>query len=184
MLYILDAHEKNIVIGEAIKICKSDSGAKGTKLRKAHELLGETMATSFCSCFSEYSVVIAFMRAAIPFAYGFANKLDSTVLFYDAKCDLNFFEDNKSLLANKDVVFIDAVINSGKEMLAAIEKSRIPKDKIKVVTNVLCHKAIETFKDYEIFATRVSNNSFKGGKVEKQINEIGPDTGDRLFRTM
>lgn len=94
-------------------------------------------------------------------AYGFANKVDCTFLQYDDKNDLNFFVKNKEILRDKDVIFIDAVINSGKGLLKAIELSNIPKNRIKIVTNVLCDKAINTFKDYELFTIRVSHNSFR-----------------------
>lgn len=184
MLYTLNEHVDNLLIKEGIKICKSNSGITGTELRKAHEFFGETIADTYKQYFSSESVVITLLRAGLPMAYGFANKLDCTFLLYDDKNDLNFFEKNKELLQNKDVIFIDAVINSGNGLLNAIELSNIPKNRIKIVTNVLCDKAIETFKDYELFTVRVSQNSFKGQKVAKQSNGVGPDTGDRLFRTM
>lgn len=184
MLNILNEQVNNLLIEEGIKICKSNSGVTGTELRKAHEFFGEYIATTYSNYFSKDSVVIAFMRAALPIAYGFVNKLDCTILFYDDKHDTDFFEKNKDILCNKDVIFIDAVINSGKGMLKAIEKSLLPKNRIKIVTNVLCDKAIDTFKDYELFTVRVSHNSFIGEKVAKQSNGVGPDTGDRLFRTM
>ena len=184
MLYTLNEHVDNLLIREGIKICKSNSGITGTELRKAHEFFGETIADTYKQHFSSESVVITLLRAGFPMAYGFANKLDCTFLQYDDKNDLNFFVKNKEILRDKDVIFIDAVINSGKGLLKAIELSNIPKNRIKIVTNVLCDKAIETFKDYELFTVRVSNNSFKGQKVAKQTNGVGPDTGDRLFRTM
>lgn len=184
MLYTLNEQVDNLLIREGINICKSDSGITGTELRKIHEFFGETIADTYKQHFSSESVVITLLRAGLPMAYGFANKLDCTFLLYDDKNDLNFFEKNKELLQNKDVIFIDAVINSGNGLLNAIELSNIPKNRIKIVTNVLCDKAIETFKDYELFTVRVSQNSFKGQKVAKQSNGVGPDTGDRLFRTM
>lgn len=184
MLYTLNEHVDNLLIREGIKICKSNSGITGTELRKAHEFFGETIADTYKQHFSSESIVITLLRAGFPMAYGFANKLDCTFLQYDDKNDLNFFVKNKEILRDKDVIFIDAVINSGKGLLKAIELSNIPKNRIKIVTNVLCDKAIETFKDYELFTVRVSNNSFKGQKVAKQTNGVGPDTGDRLFRTM
>ena len=184
MLYTLNKHVDNLLVKEGIKICKSDSGITGTELRKAHEFFGETIADTYKQHFSSEAVVITLLRAGFPMAYGFANKLDCTFLLYDDKKDVDFFEKNKALLQNKEVIFIDAVINSGKGILKAIELSNIPRNRIKIVTNVLCDKAIDTFKDYELFTVRVSHNSFKGQKVAKQSNGVGPDTGDRLFRTM
>ena len=184
MLYTLNEHVDNLLVKEGIKICKSDSGITGTELRKVHEFFGETIADTYNLHFSSESVVITLLRAGFPMAYGFANKLDCPFLLYDDKNDFEFFEKNKKLLQNKDVIFIDAVINSGKGILKAIELSKLPKSRIKIVTNVLCDKAIDTFKDYELFTVRISHNSYKGQKVAKQANGVGPDTGDRLFRTM
>lgn len=184
MINVLNEQMKNLLVEEGIKICKSDSGVTGTELRKAHEFFGETIAATYINDFSKDSVVIAFMRAAMPMAYGFANKLDCTILFYDDKHDPDFFKNNIDVLSDKTVIFIDAVINSGKGMLKAINESLIPKERIKIVTNVLCEKSVELFKDYNLYTVRVSQNSFKGEKVAKQSDEVGPDTGDRLFRTM
>lgn len=41
-----------------------------------------------------------------------------------------------------------------------------------------------TFSEYELFAVSVSTNSFKGKNILKQEAGIGPDTGDRLFKTL
>lgn len=184
MLYILNEHVDNLLIKERIKICKSNSGITGTELRKAHEFFGETIADTYKQHFSSESVVITLLRAGLPMAYGFSNKVDCTFLLYDDKNDPNFFDKNKEILQNKDVIFIDAVINSGKGILKSIKLSNIPRNRIKIITNVLCDKAINTFKDYELFTIRVSHNSFRGEKVAKQADGIGPDTGDRLFKTL
>ena len=58
------------------------------------------------------------------------------------------------------------------------------KENVKVVTNILCNKAIDKFNDYSLYTVRVSSNSFTGSKVKEQKNGKGPDTGDRLFRTL
>ncbi len=68
-------------------------------------------------------------------------------------------------------------------MLEAIGKSKTSYQNIKIITNVLCDKAIEKFTNYDVFTVRVSQNSFKGANVLKQANDKGPDTGDRLFKT-
>lgn len=184
MLHILNEQVDNSLVKENIAICKSESGIIGTKLRNAHDFLGGCLAATYTNYFSKDSVVITLLRAGLPLAYGFANKLDCTILFYDDKVDNDFFERNKTLLENKDVIFADSVINSGKSILEAIKKSNLPKLKIKIITNVLCYKALDSLTEYELFAVRVSRNSFKGENVAKQKNGIGPDTGDRLFKTM
>lgn len=40
---------------------------------------------------------------------------------------------------------------------------------------------MELFKDYLVFATRLSKNSFVGVNQSKQTGKTGPDTADRLF---
>ena len=46
---------------------------------------------------------------------------------------------------------------------------------------VIQNEAVELFKDYLVFATRLSRNSFVGVNQSKQTGKIGPDTADRLF---
>ena len=47
--------------------------------------------------------------------------------------------------------------------------------------NVIQNEAVELFKDYLVFATRLSKNSFVGVNQSKQTGKTGPDTADRLF---
>ena len=46
---------------------------------------------------------------------------------------------------------------------------------------VIQNEAVELFKDYLVFATRLSKNSFVGVNQSKQTGKTGPDTADRLF---
>lgn len=184
MLYVLSDEFSTDKIVDAISICKSNSQKTGAELRHAHIDLGFALGKYFKNHFTKDSIIIALVRAGIPIALGFADCLDCAVTFYDDKTDKDFFEKNRLLFLNKEVIFIDAVINSGKGILRAIEKSEIPKDKIKIVTNVLCEKSVEKFNGYDLFTVRVSNNSFVGQKVLTQKNGVGPDTGDRLFNTL
>ena len=50
-----------------------------------------------------------------------------------------------------------------------------------IAANVIQNEAAELFKDYLVFATRLSKNSFVGVNQSKQTGKTGPDTADRLF---
>ena len=184
MIYNLSENVTDSQINEEIRITKSNSSAMGAALRKAHYYLGQKLSEVYKEYFSENDVVVCIMRAGLPFTYGFIDTLDCTCLFYDDKKDNTFFLDNKEILENKNVIFIDAVINTGKSLLETIKSSGLREENIKIVTNVLCDKAIESFNDYSLFTVRVSSNSFIGSKVKVQKDNKGPDTGDRLFRTL
>lgn len=169
-------------IEKHISACKSNSGIQGAELRNAHYKLGKILAESYSNHFKEECCVVSFMRSALPFSLGFADFLDCPITFYNS--EENFFITNQNLFQNKKIIFMDAVINTGEEMLRAIQKSKIPQNKIAIITNVLNEKNIDKFSEYEVFTTRISKNSFKGAKVSEQKGCIGPDTGDRLFRTL
>ena len=104
-----------------------------------------------------------------------ANKLDS--------CN-EFIKKNMSVIDNRNIIIVDAVIHTGKT-LCAVAKEVMPYAKqIIIATNVIQNNAINLFNDYRLYAVRSSFNSFKGKKILSQIGEKGPDTGDRLFNTI
>jgi len=183
MNHILNEEFKSENTNEFISICKSNSGVMGARLRNAHYELGRILAENYKNYFSAQCSIVSFMRSALPFTFGIADILDCPILFYDSN-DSDFFDRNKEVIKGKLILFVDAVINSGKGMLEAIGKSKTSYQNIKIITNVLCDKAIEKFTNYDVFTVRVSQNSFKGANVLKQANDKGPDTGDRLFRTL
>lgn len=182
MLYDLEKNLESEEINGLISICKSCSGVMGKTLREAHYQLGKILAQSYRNALSD-ACIISFLRAALPFSLGIADIFDCPILFYDST-DTDFFNKNRTILEKGNILFVDAVINSGEEMLSAVRQSDCSASKIKIVTNVLCAKSIEKFIDYDLFTVRVSENSFKGEKIEHQQGNLGPDTGDRLFRTM
>lgn len=184
MLHILSEELKSQEIEELISICKSDSGKMGTELRTAHYKLGKLLSATYSADLGTDICIVSFMRAGLPFSFGIADAIDCSVTFYDDKRDEDFFAKNKALFESKNILFADSVINSGKGVLAAIEKSALPKERIKIATNVLCSKAIEKLSPFDVYAVRISQNSFTGAKAAMQKDGIGPDTGDRLFRTM
>lgn len=183
MIHILNEEFKSEEIDDLIFICKSNSGVMGARLRNAHYELGRILAENYKNHFSAQCCIVSFMRSALPFTFGIADILDWPILFYDSN-DSDFFCENEELLNDRQILFVDAVINSGKGMLEAIGKSGASIQNIKVLTNVLCNKTIEKFANYDVFTVRVSQNSFKGANVLKQANDKGPDTGDRLFKTI
>ncbi|MCR5124515.1 MAG: uracil phosphoribosyltransferase [Treponema sp.] len=165
-----------------ISVCKSNSGMQGTELRNAHYRLGKILAESYSNYFNEECCVVSFMRSALPFSFGFADFLDCPITFYNSEDD--FFQTKQVLFQNKKIIFIDAVINSGEGMLRTIRESKLPQNNVAIITNVLSEKSVDKFFEYEVFTTRISKNFFKGEKVQIQSGNIGPDTGDRLFRTL
>ena len=92
-------------------------------------------------------------------------------------------KDALPLIDDKIVVIIDSVINTGKSIEVIIDKLREhnPNVEIVLVTNVIQRKAVDRFKDYLMFAVRVSDNSFVGKNQATQKGNSGPDTADRLF---
>lgn len=182
MIHILNEEFKSEEIDDLIFICKSNSGVMGARLRNAHYEVGRILTENYQNQFSGQCCIVSFMRSALPFSFGIVDILDCPILFYDSN-DSDFFDRNKEVIKGKLILFVDAVINSGKGMLEAIGKSGASIQNIKVLTNVLCNKAIEKFANYDVFTVRVSQNSFKGANVLKQANDKGPDTGDRLFKT-
>lgn len=83
----------------------------------------------------------------------------------------------------KLVVIVDSVINTGKSIMRIIDelKNHNPGIDVIIAANVIQNEAAELFKDYLVFATRLSKNSFVGVNQSKQTGKTGPDTADRLF---
>ena len=81
------------------------------------------------------------------------------------------------------VVIVDSVINTGKSIMRIIDelKNHNPSIDVIIAANVIQNEAVELFKDYLVFATRLSKNSFVGVNQSKQTGKTGPDTADRLF---
>ena len=69
---------------ENIRICKSDSGIEGLKLRKAHYDLGTEVAKLIKADYpSSEFVVIVMMRSGLCFGQGIVDYFDCSELFYD-----------------------------------------------------------------------------------------------------
>ena len=81
------------------------------------------------------------------------------------------------------IVIVDSVINTGKSIVKQIDLLRKshPNTEIVIATNVIQRKALELFKNYKVYAVRISDNFYIGMKQANQIAGTGPDTADRLF---
>ena len=167
-----------------VSVCKSDSGICGSRLRIAHQALGTYLGKLIANQeknAADYAVVIL-MLAGLPFGLGIADGLEAV-----SKNIKIFFSTQEKEFLNefsvKDydrIILVDAVINSGDNILRLADKIALP-DKIIFATNVLSCKALQRFEKLNFYTTRVSQNSFKGSLQRDVSNGKGPDTGERLF---
>lgn len=169
---------------DLIAVCKSDSGKCGQGLRKAHKALGEHLGEllSEREKDAERYAVIILMRAGLPFGLGIADGLEITgkqvkIFFSSKEKDISdgFYADEFDR-----IILADAVIESGNSILSLADKIGAA-DKIVFATNVLSYKAIDKFECRNVYATRISQVSFKGAMQKTVTNGKGPDTGERLF---
>lgn len=172
------------LIRNSIDICKSGSGIEGKKLREAHHLLGGEVAEMIKTDFGNAQyVVVIMMRSGLAFGQGIADYLDCPELFYDESSAetfvKSFLEDGK--YKGHKIIVCDGVINSGKTISSILEQ--LVGYDIVIASNVISSK-FEINSLYPIYASRISSNSFVGSKQRVISNGKGPDTSDRLFRTM
>lgn len=174
----------NDTVAENIKICKSDSGVEGVDLRKAHYFLGMEVAEKIkCDFPCSQFVVLILMRSGLPFGQGIADKLDATEVFYseglETKFENEFIRDER--YKGKKIIVCDGVINLGNTIRKII--ALLSGYEVLVATNVLSQKFTDKY-EYPIYTSRLSERSFIGAKQKIIKNGYGPDTSDRLFRTM
>jgi uracil phosphoribosyltransferase len=159
----------------------------GRQLRSAHYQLGEKIGESILKHTTsiDFSIVIM-MRAGLCFANGIADQMEDL----GASINMVFVHNDRVriedlyLLANKKVVIVDAVINSGKSILHLMSQiSQIDNQNIYIATTVIPEKALNIFEKNQLFTVRTSENTYKGAKVKNISDGKGPDTGDRLFNT-
>ncbi len=186
IMYILNELYQENNINQLIEICKSNSISMGYKLRAAHYQLGEIIAESILKSSNQQQnyVVLILMRAGLCFGSGIADKLEqlgsSTSIIFVSDDKLS--SEDLGLLKNKDIIIVDAVINSGKSIFDLIDQ--LPTvNSVKLVTTVIPSSSVELLKPYDLYTVRVSNNKYEGAKVQVILDGKGPDTGDRLFNT-
>ena len=158
--------------------CLSSSQVCGKELRESHYYLGRQLGKQIVEkrrLKSKKMAVLIMMRAGLPFGLGIADVVDEdndvTILFSTpSNNNLNEFE---------TIIVVDAVINTGKTIIETLDG--IDNKKVIVATNVISNQHLDNLKDFDIFATRISEHSFKGEKIKMIENGKGPDTGERLF---
>ena len=170
--------DRNEAIDLHINKCLSSSNVCGYELRESHYYLGRKLGkevAKYRKLQSKRVAVLIMMRAGLPFGFGVVDAIDEdndvTVMFSTTP-DNNYND--------YDVVIIaDAVINTGKTIVQIAND--LKNEQVIVVTNVISDKYLDNLKDYDIFATRISEHSFKGENVKVMSGGKGPDTGERLF---
>lgn len=171
-------------IKEIIDLSKSSSGTDGMILRDAHRKAGNYLADLISKQnISKMFAVIIMMRSGLLIGEGIADTLDCPILFYDEFSSNKFITEWNYLNRNNEytAIICDGVINSGKSILTFLDVVGI--DKFIIATNVISSKC-SLLNSYPIYATRISNNSFIGTKQKEILNGKGPDTSDRLFKTL
>lgn len=117
-------------------------------------------------------VIFALMRAGLYAAEGVRSVFTDSQFFPVTEIDNNDLE-------NKIIIIVDAVINTGKSIVGAIEHLLNSKPrKIFVATLIMQKDALhlsEKYSDIYFYALRVSEN--------KYVGKGGTDTGNRLFNT-
>ena len=162
--------QKKENITELVMRTKSDSGVAGPDLALTHIELGKRIA-KYLPVDPKDTTVIAIMRGGIFFAQGIYFELQSQFEIFDPKHQA--FNRPKT----KFVVLADAVINTGRTIQKIMQKDFL------VACNVIFAGSVPSFGK-NLFAVRVSSNTFIGSNVQKQINQFGPDTTMRLFNQL
>ena len=127
------------------------------------------------------------MRAGLPFGTGIADSLEND---YN-KVEVHFIhndtvdKDIKSALADKQIILVDAVVNSGNSVKRVLDQlSKSEQTKTIIATTVIPAQTEVSWSNFPLFSIRKSDNHYKGAKVSTVKDGLGPDTGDRLFGTL
>ena len=162
--------EKTKEVTELIEKVKSGSGVCGPKLAQAHIRLGKLFGDEFLKLgfVPEETTVVAVMRGGIFFAQGIYMSMGCRFDTYHPK--LQEFVRPET----KKIILADSVINTGKTI-----KDILGQD-IYAACITINQKAVPKFEE-KLFTVRISENSFVGGNVKKQVGNLGPDTTRRIF---
>lgn len=173
-----------------MEACKSTSGITGKKLRSAHYQLGQRMGVELLNGPIKgvtQCCILIMMRAGLPFGTGIADSLENG----HNKIEVHFIHNDtvgnntKSALADKQIILVDAVVNSGNSVKRVLNQlSKAEQTKTIIATTVIPTQIDDSFSDFQLFSIRKSENSYKGAKVSTVKDGLGPDTGDRLFGTL
>ena len=140
--------------------------------------LGEKIGSRIATVLPEKDMSILVLERGGRF-FGDGVYMGAGGIFYS----INPKKDATPVIITERVVVVDSVINTGKSIMKIIDEIKIHNPDIDVIiaANVIQNVAVELFKDYLVFATRISKNSFVGVNQSKQTGKTGPDTADRLF---
>lgn len=173
-----------------LEACKSTSGIIGKELRSAHYQLGQKMGVELLNGpikEAAYCCILIMMRAGLPFGNGIADSLESNC----NKIEVHFIhndtvdKDTKRNLANKQIILVDAVVNSGNSVRRVIDQlSKSEQTNTIIATTVVPAQIEASWPDVPLFSIRKSQNHYKGAKLTIIKDGHGPDTGDRLFGTL
>lgn len=162
--------EKTDEVRSLVAITKSDSGISGPELAKAHIQLGRFLAQNIAFP-PEDTTIVALMRGGMFFAEGMYFQMGCKFQTYQPKYE-RFIRPS-----TKKVILVDAVINTGKTIAEILEPD------MAVACCVINKTAVEQFSD-QLYAVRVSSNSFVGSGIKVQRGTRGPDTTMRLFNLL
>lgn len=163
--------EKNKVVEHLIALTKSDSGISGPKLAIAHIRLGARLASKMEKFDPSETTVVAILRGGIFFAVGIYFRLGCRFEIYNPKHGEFIRPDTEN------VILVDSVINTGKTIKKIVDEN------MAVACCVINEQAVSLF-DKQLYTVRVSENSFVGSDVKRQIGNRGPDTTMRLFNQL
>lgn len=166
----LNKWNQNEETEKLIKITKSDSGVSGPELAMAHIRLGQFLAENM-EFPADDTTVVAIMRGGLFFAMGMYFKLNCRFGVYDPKHEEFVRPDTKY------IILADAVINTGNTIRKILTPDMF------VACCVINEKAVADF-DKQLYAVRISSNSFVGSAVQRQADMVGPDTTMRLFHLL
>lgn len=161
-----------------IAVCKSNSGINGNRLASAHLRLGQSLGKKLASKFpAKNTAVLVLERGGRFFGDGLYSSFGGVFYSYNPSTGV------MPEIIQKQVIIVDAVINTGKSIKDIISQllESDPDREIVIASNVIQQAAIELLADYKVFVVRVSSNSFVGKRQAKQTGKTGPDTADRLY---
>ncbi len=167
--FILNEESNSIQITNLIEVCKSSSLIIGKELRQAHYALGKIIAPELIkNSYNKDFAILVMMRAGFFFACGIADKIeDLSCLSKLILIDDTIKTEDLPYLNNKEVIIVDAVINTGASILQLIEQLPNTIQSIKIATTVIPKTSLKLslFDKYKLYTVRASENKYVGDKV-------------------
>lgn len=184
--FVLQKQTPTVEVNNLIETCKSSNMLTGKRLRDAHTQLGKLIAPHIGTEAERSKLtIIVLLRAGLCFALGIADQIEEMgfcvpIVFLNEDY---IHESDMHYIHGRNVLIVDAVINSGKSVLG-LTKQLTSATNIYFATAVIPEDSLELLKDYPLYCARTSKHKYVGAKVQKISEGKGPDTGDRLFNTL